>query len=183
MDKKDEQDVRAALTVIEGSLKSKDERRKEAFIRIGMGVVMGALVVGLLWLGQTYVFSNTNAHAQELYNQQVQTQLATHTHDWTNVYKNVHKEAETHTVEHPATYAQMTTYETVCDTCNMVISGQADSHIQATGHAGYTTNVPITGTVMSAQGWTETVVDVPATDEQVLEAQVCAGCGLSRAAA
>lgn len=100
-----------------------------------------------------------------------------HTHDWTVTYKTVHHDAETHTEHVNATYRARTSYHTVCNDCEQVIDGIADQHIKDSGHSGYSTNVPITDTVMESAAYDKVVTDKDAWDETVPDKMVCATCG------
>lgn len=100
-----------------------------------------------------------------------------HEHEWQVVYETVHHDAVTHTETVEPVYEEQTTYHTVCNECKEIIDGEAAQHIRETGHSGYSTNVPITDTVLVSDGYTEEVVDTPAYDEQVATELVCPVCG------
>lgn len=101
-------------------------------------------------------------------------------HDWTVTYKTVHHDAVTHTETVDPVYGEETTYHTVCNDCGQVIDGNADQHIEDTGHSGYSTNVPITDEVVVSEGYTHEVTDTPAYDELVADQLVCTLCGATR---
>lgn len=105
-----------------------------------------------------------------------------HEHSWVAVYGLEHHDAVTHEVPHAAEYAYETSYHTVCNDCRQVIDGKAGEHIEATGHGGYSTNVPVVSEVIASQAWTETVTDVEAHDELVVTAERCSVCDALRAA-
>lgn len=105
---------------------------------------------------------------------------ATCQHDWTVTYKTVHHDAVTHTETVDPVYGEETTYHTVCNDCGQVIDGNADQHIEDTGHSGYSTNVPITDEVVVSEGYTHEVTDTPAYDELVADQLVCTLCGATR---
>lgn len=99
-----------------------------------------------------------------------------HTHDYVATYKTVHHKAQTHTVHHETTYKQETTQHTVCNTCGKEIDGKAVSHINKTGHSGYTKNVPVTKNVVDQKAYDEVVVDKKAYDETKLTGYKCVSC-------
>lgn len=103
-----------------------------------------------------------------------------HVHDWTITYTTVHHDAVTHTETVAPTYGSRTSYHTVCNECQQVIDGKADEHIRETGHAGYSTNVPITDEVVVSEGYTREVTDTPAYDETVPDKMVCTTCGATQ---
>lgn len=105
-----------------------------------------------------------------------------HVHDWTITYTTVHHDAVTHTETVAPTYGSRTSYHTVCNECQQVIDGKADEHIRETGHAGYSTNVPITDEVVVSEGYTREVTDTPAYDETVPDKMVCTTCGATQEA-
>lgn len=103
-----------------------------------------------------------------------------HTHNWETNYVLEQVDAVTHTVYHEAEYEEVTTYHTVCNTCLSVIDGEAISHINSTGHSGYSTNIPITNEVLVTAAYTETVVDEEAYYTLVADGQRCSICEETR---
>ena len=73
----------------------------------------------------------------------IQDKLAEHVHTWVPYTTTVHHNAVTTEVQHQPIYDSQTTYHTVCNECEAIIDGNAQAHITDTGHAGYSTNVPI----------------------------------------
>lgn len=98
-------------------------------------------------------------------------------HDWSITYETVHHDAVTHTETVDAVYEDVTSYHTVCNECQEIIDGEASAHIKETEHSGYSTNVPITDTVVSQEAYSYTVTDTPAYDELVADEMVCTLCG------
>lgn len=100
-----------------------------------------------------------------------------HEHEWSPLTETVHHDAVTRTVKHPAEYAQQTAYHTVCNECGEVLDNAADQHIEATGHSGYTVNVPREETVLTKDAWNEVVVVQDAYDEVKVNGSICLSCG------
>lgn len=100
-----------------------------------------------------------------------------HVHEWSPLTETVRHDAVTSTVRHPAEYAQQTAYHTVCNECGEVIDNAAEQHVEATGHSGYTVNVPREETVLTKDAWSEVVVVQDAYDEVVVKGSICLGCG------
>lgn len=98
-------------------------------------------------------------------------------HDWTAVYDLRDVPAKTHVEHHATVYGTETSYETVCNACGAVITGETDRHRSETGHEGYTTGVPIENEVVERDAYDETVVDEPAAVELVHTSDECAVCG------
>lgn len=107
-----------------------------------------------------------------------------HAHEWAALTETVHHDAVTRTVEHPAEYAQQTAYHTICNECGEILDKAAEQHMEATGHSGYTVNVPREETVLAKGAWSEVVVVEDAYDEVKVNGSICLGCGeVQRAAA
>ncbi len=105
-----------------------------------------------------------------------------HKHDWVAEYETVHHDAETHVVHHPATYENQTVYSTQCNTCGEYLDSsdnEGTGHCAATGHKGFTKEVPHKETVQVKAAWDETVTDKAAYDESVLKDYKCSTCGVS----
>lgn len=100
-----------------------------------------------------------------------------HVHDWTAVYELVDVPAVTHVEHHDAVYGTETAYETVCNSCDAIVTGATREHTAETGHTGFTTNVPITNEVVEQDAYDETVVDAPATVQLVHTSDQCSTCG------
>lgn len=100
-----------------------------------------------------------------------------HVHEWSPLTETVHHDAVTSTAKHPAEYAQQTACHTICNECGEVIDNAAEAHIEATGHSGYTANVPREETVLVKDAWSEAVVVQDAYDEVKVNGSICLGCG------
>lgn len=107
----------------------------------------------------------------------IQDQMNEHVHTWVPYTTTIHHNAVTTEVQHQPIYDLQTTYHTVCNECEAVIDGTALAHIADTGHAGYSTNVPITAEALRQAGYTETVVLEDAWDETVTDGAICSSCG------
>lgn len=176
-----------------GGKDPKDGKRRIG--RVGtfvIGLVAGAAVMGLAasfmftapetatdGTAQTEIISTdaTAAETEETGDDDEADDENAHEHEWQVVYETVHHDAVTHTETVEPVYEEQTTYHTVCNECKEIIDGEAAQHIRETGHSGYSTNVPITDTVLVSDGYTEEVVDTPAYDEQVATELVCPVCG------
>ena len=104
-------------------------------------------------------------------------EIKSHEHIWDSDYELVHHEAVYEQQWHEPQYKKETTYHTVCNTCQKVIDNHAAEHISETGHAGYTTNVPIENEVVVAEGYYESVLVEEAYDELVELPETCIVCG------
>lgn len=102
---------------------------------------------------------------------------AEHTHDWSAVYALRDVPAVTHVEHHDAVYGTETSYETVCNECDAIVTGATREHTEETGHTGFTTNVPIENEVVEQEAYDETVVDAPATVQLVHTSDQCSSCG------
>ena len=103
-----------------------------------------------------------------------------HVHDWTAVYELVDVPAVTHVEHHDAVYGTETTYETVCNDCDAIVTGVTREHTAETGHTNFTTNVPIENETVEQEAYDETVVDTPATVQLVHTSDQCSTCGETR---
>ncbi len=102
-------------------------------------------------------------------------------HAWHDDLELVHHDALTREVAHGPETREEEALHTVCNICGETIDGATELHARTTGHAAYTTDVPLTETVIVAGAWTETVEDAPAYDELVATSQTCALCGRTKA--
>jgi hypothetical protein len=84
------------------------------------------------------------------------------------VYETVHHPAVYETVFHEAEYSTSTSYWTVCHQCDFRVQGSIYPHLDATGHTGYTSDVPFTETVLVRAAFEEQVLVSAAPDEQIL---------------
>ena len=107
---------------------------------------------------------------------------AFHAHAWEPVYGTVEVPAATHVVRHGPEVGVEVASETVCNACGRVVTGATREHEAATGHAGFTADVPVEREVVLAEGWDEVVVDEPARSELVRVGDRCASCGAERPA-
>lgn len=104
---------------------------------------------------------------------------ATHEHDWTIQYDTVvHDEVSHEEVVQPV-YERIVTHHSVCNDCNEIVDGHAQEHIDATGHSGYSTNVPVTESRLISEGRIDVIVDEPAYEELVASGRTCTICGES----
>jgi hypothetical protein len=85
-----------------------------------------------------------------------------------SVYETVHHPAVYETVYHEAEYATQTSYWTVCHQCDFRVQGSIYPHLDATGHTGYTSDVPFTETVLVRAAFEEQVLVSAARDEQIV---------------
>lgn len=107
----------------------------------------------------------------------IQNQVDEHVHTWVPSAATTHHNAVTKDIHHEPIYETSTTYHTVCNQCEKIIDGAAQSHIVDTGHAGYSTNVPIVEEVLKTAGYTEVVVVEDAWDETATDGVICTSCG------
>lgn len=101
----------------------------------------------------------------------------THEHDWAIQYDTVvHDEVSHEEVVQPV-YERIVTHHSVCNDCNEIVDGHAQEHIDATGHSGYSTNVPVTESRLVSEGRIDVIVDEPAYEELVATGRTCTICG------
>ena len=109
------------------------------------------------------------------------TRVGDHAHQWVEGVETVHHDAETEQVEVPATYKSVIEDETVCNTCQAVVTGKASEHQAQTGHSLFTTNVPVEKQVVDQEAHTEDRVVKEAWDEEVPSGVwTCSTCGATR---
>ena len=97
-------------------------------------------------------------------------------HIWTPVIKTIEHPERSHQVSHDAVYETREALHTVCNECGKTIDGRAQNHLEKTGHAGFTTSVPLSERTLLKEAWVETVVDEAAWTEEVTEGYTCAIC-------
>lgn len=97
-------------------------------------------------------------------------------HEWQPAYGIVHVDKQTHVEHRDATYRQEAVSETVCNECKAVITGQAQEHVEKTGHSGFTRGVPVVEDVLDQPAQDVEVVDWEAHDEYRLTGYSCE-CG------
>lgn len=97
-------------------------------------------------------------------------------HSWIPVMRTVDHPQIDHEVLHEAEYETVTVFHTVCNECNKVIDGKAQTHIDKTGHSGFTTSVPINEEALLTEPWREIVIDKEAWTETVVDHYSCSIC-------
>lgn len=102
---------------------------------------------------------------------------AEHSHTWDARYKLEHTGEVTHTEVIPTTYKDEYVLETVCNTCQKVVTGKTAEHTQEAGHTAFTPETPVLETLVDVPEHTIEVVDTPASDKYVLSGYVCTDCG------
>jgi septal ring-binding cell division protein DamX len=145
-------------------------------------IVIAALAIVLIGVAIGFTAAQQSDQPESSQSDEIvaTAEASTHEHNWNQNYELKTVEAVTHTVDHPAVWETQTTYHTVCNSCQEIIDGEAVDHIAASGHSGYSTNVPIANDVKVEEAWTETVVDEPAHDELVVNGEICTICGATR---
>ena len=109
----------------------------------------------------------------------VPDQVAPHeecAHAWVPITRTIEHPAATHQAKHDALYETTTALHTVCNKCHKVIDGHAQEHLEKTGHAGFSTSVPVDEKVLIEKAWTETVIDQAAWTETVIDGYICSAC-------
>lgn len=161
-------------------------RRMSAKLAAGIAAAVVAVAVvggGAFALGGITKGVEQAGESASAASQKVDDLANRHAHTFVKEYGTVHHDAVTRTVHHDAEYRTVTNMHTVCNDCGQVIDGRAAEHIADTGHAGYSTNVPVKEQELVRAAWDETVVDKAAWDEQVVVSEACSGCGVSRESA
>lgn len=97
-------------------------------------------------------------------------------HLWVPVTTPIKHPQKVRSVNHDAVYGSETVLHTVCNECHEVIDGKASSHIEESGHSGYTTSVPIEEKSLVRDAWTETVIDEEAWTENLVTGYTCSKC-------
>lgn len=100
-------------------------------------------------------------------------------HDWQPEAETVHHDAVTKEVTVPGSEYTETEYHTLCNTCNEQVDGKTAEHKAATGHAGFTRNVPVKVTKKNPDT-TQTVEVEAAYDEKKWTKEKCSKCGAER---
>lgn len=102
-----------------------------------------------------------------------------HEHDWAIQYETiVHDEVSHEEIVQPV-YETITTMHSVCNECNEIVDGRAQEHVDATGHSGYSTNVPVSESRLVSEGRIDVIIDEPAYEELVATGHTCTICGES----
>lgn len=134
-------------------------------------MALAAVVFAATWaFAPDDAIEATEEHARPI-------QVVRHEHDWAIVYETVAHDAETHEEVIQPVYEHVTAHHSVCNECNDIIDGHAQEHIDATGHSGFSTNVPVEETRLVSEGRVEVVTDEPAYDELVATGRECTICG------
>lgn len=148
-------------------------------IIIAIAIVAALAIVGLV--ATQMINSQKMGDAAMAANQTLQSQIEAnanqHQHSWQTQWELVHHDEVNDTVHHDAVTETIMVPHTVCNTCHSIIDGQAQEHIDETGHAGYSTNVSIPEQHIATEAWDETVVVTPAYDELVANTEKCSDCG------
>lgn len=100
-----------------------------------------------------------------------------HEHSWGPVYITVHHDRQAHTETVAATYKDEYVPETVCNTCEQVVTGATERHTGLTGHKSFSVNVPVLESVLDVGEHEVEVVDSEAYDSESLDGYECTGCG------
>lgn len=102
---------------------------------------------------------------------------ATCEHVWQARYRLEHTDQQAHTESVAATYKDEYVLETVCNTCEAVVTGQTERHTGLTGHSSFSTNVPVLETFVDVPEHEITVIDQEESNRYVLVGYKCEECG------
>lgn len=97
-------------------------------------------------------------------------------HSWAPIMRTIDHPQIEHEILHDAEYGTVIVLHTICNECNKVIDGKAQSHIDETGHSGFTTSVPIEEETLLTKPWREIVIDKEAWTETVVDYYNCSVC-------
>lgn len=149
--------------------------------RVPIYLSSAALVLALaaVALAAAWTFAPGDA-IEEAEERSASVQVAAHEHDWAIVYETVAHDAKTHEEVIQPVYERVIAHHSVCNECNDIIDGHAQEHINATGHSGFSTNVPVEETRLVSDGRVEVVTDEPAFEELVAAGRECTICGERR---
>ena len=103
-------------------------------------------------------------------------------HQWRTLGLYEQTEAATHEEEVPAVVETVEEPHTVCNTCYAVVDGATAEHTAATGHAGFTTDVPVPVEVVVQEAGVREVVDEPAEQRFTPILEWCPACGATQPA-
>lgn len=104
-------------------------------------------------------------------------------HQWRTLGLFEATEQVSHTEEVPEVTEVVDVPHTICNTCYAIVDGQTAEHTAATGHADFSTDVPVPTTVVTQEAYTQEVVDEPATQRFTPVLEWCPICGATQAAA
>lgn len=104
-------------------------------------------------------------------------------HEWRTLGLFEQTDAVVRTEEIPEVTEVVDVPHTVCNTCFAIVDGETEAHTEQTGHAGFSTDVPIPTTVVTREASTEEVVEQPAEQRFTPVLDWCPICGQTRAAA
>lgn len=100
-----------------------------------------------------------------------------HEHVWSELTETVTIPAVTQTVRHDAEHATETVYDSFCNVCGELITGNEMSHADATGHASWTGGVAHVVDRVTKEAYDEEVILEPERTETVHSGWLCEGCG------
>lgn len=146
-------------------------------VRIPLAVAVSAAAIALMALCIALVPVHTS-HTPPMDGIQSIEEEQRHVHDWVSQYETVSHDAVTHEEVIQPVYEHVIAHHSVCNDCQEIIDGHAQEHIDATGHSGYSTNVPVEETELVSEGRIDTITDSPAYEELVETGRACAICGM-----
>ncbi len=162
-------------------------RAKKALIIAVIVAVVCALIVAALTFGKGLIFpeqQNNNEQATEQTTEDRHDVISLtggdHDHDWETNMVTVEAPLLTKNIEHAAEYEDKQVLHTVCNTCHKTIDGSTAEHTKETGHASFTTNVPVVEKVKVKDAWTETVTVQEYQSKTVQNGEKCRICGQLR---
>lgn len=104
-------------------------------------------------------------------------------HQWRTLGLFEATDEVTHTEEVPEVTEVVDIPHTLCNTCFAIVDGQTVEHTAATGHADFSTDVPVPTTIVTQEGYSTEVVDEPATQRFTPVLEWCPICGATHAVA
>lgn len=104
-------------------------------------------------------------------------------HQWRTLGLFEATDEVTHTEEVPEVTEVVDIPHTLCNTCFAIVDGQTVEHTAATGHADFSTDVPVPTTIVTQEGYSTEVVDAPATQRFTPVLEWCPICGATQAVA
>lgn len=104
-------------------------------------------------------------------------------HEWRTLGLLEQTDAVVRTEEIPEVTEVVDVPHTVCNTCFAIVDGETEAHTEQTGHAGFSTDVPIPTTVVTQEASTEEIIEQPAEQRFTPVLDWCPICGETRAAA
>lgn len=158
-------------------------RAKKALIIAIIVAIVCAAIAGVLIFGRGLILPEQNNEQQateqttEERHDVISLTGGDHDHDWETNMVTVEAPLLTKQVEHAAEYEDKQVLHTVCNTCHKTIDGTTADHTKETGHASFTTNVPVTEKVKVKDAWTETVTVQEYQSKTVQNGEKCRICG------